>query len=75
LSSTERHQVLRFLTGKPARVPLWLLILEAADFDPLRAQEIETHLERDWWELYLIYHHQNGVAQKEMQRKAKHGRN
>lgn len=67
--------MLRFLSGKPARAPLWLLILEAAQFDPLRAQEIEEGLKGEWWQLYEVYRHQLSVAQKDMERKAKHGRN
>jgi len=29
------------------------MILEAAGYDPLRAQEMETQLSEEWWERWL----------------------
>lgn len=37
-----------------ARVPLWLMTLEAAGYDPLRAMEIEERVSQEWWDRYLL---------------------
>ena len=34
-------------------VPDWVLVLEAAGHDPLRAMEIEEKLSREWWDRWL----------------------
>lgn len=44
-----------FLKGIATEAPLWLLVLEAAKWDPLRAQEIEAGLSERWWANYLAY--------------------
>jgi hypothetical protein len=43
------------LKGLPTEAPLWLMILEAAGWDPLRAQEMEANLSERWWMNYLAY--------------------
>ena len=30
------------------------MLLEAADYDPLRAQQIENELTQEWWERWLV---------------------
>lgn len=40
------------------------MILEAAGWDPLRAQEIEAGLSERWWVNYLAYREQAARAQK-----------
>jgi len=47
-----------------------VVILDAADNDPLRAQEIEEGLSEFWWERYRIYRKEQSIAQQEEQRKA-----
>ena len=34
-------------------MPYWYLILEAANGDPLRAQEIEVNISQEWWERWM----------------------
>ena len=51
--------------------PLWLLVLEAAQGDPLRAQVIEAELSRVWWERWLIYRQEQGKAIEIEERKAR----
>jgi len=66
-----------FLRGYPAPVEPWVIILNAADNDPLRAQEIEEELSQYWWERYLIYRKEQSIAQQEEQRQVErqsHGR-
>jgi len=45
-------------------VPLWFRILAAADFDPLRAQEIEDNLRPEWWYWYWQAMAQRAKVQK-----------
>jgi len=59
-----------FLRGYPAPVEPWVIILNAADNDPLRAQEIEEDLSQYWWERYLIYRKEQSIAQQEEQQSA-----
>jgi hypothetical protein len=33
---------------------LWVLILEAAGYDPLRAQEIVEGVNQVWWERWMV---------------------
>jgi len=69
-----------YLRGVPAPIPIWVTILEAAGEDPLRAQQIEMDISQEWWERYLLYRKEKGLAMKEQQRKmeqkqkGKHGR-
>lgn len=58
-----------FLRGIAAEVPLWLIILEAAKFDPLRAQEIEAGLSEEWWTHYMVYRRNQGIVNREAERK------
>jgi hypothetical protein len=46
-----------------------LTILEAAKYDPLRAQEIEAGLSRVWWERYAIYQATAARLAKQEERK------
>jgi len=50
-------------------VPRWVVILNAADGDPLRAQEIESELNQYWWEHWLVYREEQGKAQAKMSEK------
>ena len=50
--------------GHAVEVPLWVVVLDMADGDPLRAQEIEAGLSRDWWEKYMVYARERGRAQE-----------
>lgn len=36
-------------------VPQWVLILEAAKLDPVRAAEIEEQSTQKWWARYLAF--------------------
>ena len=42
--------------------PYWFFILEAAQFDPLRAQEIEERINQIWWERYLTHRAARSIA-------------
>jgi len=47
----------------------WVLILEAANGDPLRASELERELTQGWWERYLVYRIEKAQAERDEQRK------
>jgi len=49
------------------------LILEAASGDPLRAQELEEKLTKDWWLKYRAYEKVMTTVMKEAERKLKSG--
>lgn len=51
-------------------MPPWVSILEAANFDPLRAQQIETDLTQYWWDRWLLYTKENRAAQVASDKKA-----
>lgn len=36
-------------------LPLWVLTLEAAGGDPLRAMEIEEQVNEVWWTRLMVY--------------------
>ena len=57
----------------PSDIPLWVSILEAANGDPLRAQELEETLTKDWWLKYKAYSRVATQVMKAAERKAKHG--
>lgn len=42
-----------------------MLMLEAANGDPLRAQQIEDELRRDWWYYWLTYAKEKSEAASE----------
>jgi hypothetical protein len=48
------------------------VILEAAGYDPLRAQEMEEKLSREWWERWLA--DRNERVNADNQRRKKHAR-
>lgn len=62
-----------FLQGVPTEVPIWMLILEAAHFDPLRAQEMEAELSERWWKNYLAYRHEASAVQRQQEIKQRYG--
>jgi len=45
------------------RPPLWALLLEAADGDPLRAMEIEENVSAEWWYRWLTWYSEKANAQ------------
>jgi hypothetical protein len=53
--------------GSAEPPPTWALILEAAGWDPLRAQEIEKHLSQTWWARWLIEREQRIIKAKKEQ--------
>lgn len=55
-------------------MPFWIQILAAADFDPLRAQEMEAGLSARWWNYYLIASKERATVAQAEARKAKHGK-
>lgn len=48
-----------------AEIPLWVLILEAAGGDPLRAAELEDSVSQTWWERYMLYRQEKAKADRE----------
>lgn len=60
-----------FIHGYPTAPPLWMLILEAADNDPLQAQRIEAEVTETWWYRYLCWRKLYGEYLAEQGRKAK----
>jgi hypothetical protein len=49
----------------------WLVILEMANYDPLRAQQIEQELSMDWYRRYVAYKSEAGALIREKKHKAK----
>lgn len=45
-------------------VPTWVILLEAANGDPLRAQEIEENLTAYWWSRYQEYTKERSKVKK-----------
>jgi len=62
------------MRGIRTNVPTWLMILEAADHDPLRAQEIEDQVTARWWHRWLAWREEYGKEQERQSRKAKRRR-
>lgn len=54
--------------------PLWLMLIEAAHGDPLRAQEIEAGLNQVWAERYFVYRDELGQAMKRQEQQVKRGK-
>jgi len=48
-----------------------MLVLEAAQYDPLRAQEIEAGLTQTWWERWTAYHEAAARVAEQQAREAK----
>jgi hypothetical protein len=55
-----------FLRGGLIDVPIWALILEAAQGDPLRASEIEANLTQEWWEYWRVWRNETAKANEEL---------
>ena len=55
--------------GVPQAVPEWVLALDAANGDPLRAREIFEQVDERWWTYHMIYREAQADAQKEQERK------
>jgi len=52
-------------------VPLWFQVLAAAEFDPLRAQEIEERLSMEWWTYYREAMEQRARVENAQRQKGK----
>jgi hypothetical protein len=74
LTNREQAEIQLFLRGTAANVPLWFLLLDVADGDPIKAAAIEENIDQEWWERLQIYRSEVSKFQKEQQAKAKHGR-
>ena len=69
MSPDELTKVINFMQGNMVYdPPLWLMILDAAQGDPLKAQEIEAGLSSYWWERWLIYRKEQGNAERRAKR-------
>ena len=62
-----------YLKGFVVEVPFWVLILEAAKGDPLKAQELEEGLTKDWWMKYRAYGKAVTRIMKAQEQKSKRG--
>lgn len=52
-------------------MPQWFIVLEAAGWDPLRAQDMEERLTQAWWERYRVFRKEReAVDEWEQQRKS-----
>lgn len=69
MTRRERDELRLYLKGIPSSPPIWALCIEAADGDPLRAQEIYNQLDREWWEYWMTYSKEAGSVAKERERK------
>ena len=47
-------------------LPLWVLSLEAAGGDPLRAQEIEELVSEKWWARMMVYRREMARASEQV---------
>ncbi|MFA5457715.1 MAG: hypothetical protein WC261_08815, partial [Synergistaceae bacterium] len=50
----ERGELRNYYTIGVGSPPYWAVVLEAAGYDPLRAQEMEEKLTEIWWERWLV---------------------
>ena len=50
--------------GVSVAVPSWVAIMEAADGDPLRAQQLEDEISQSWWERYMLWAKLKAEGQK-----------
>ena len=48
----------------------WVLIMDAAQGDPLKAQQMEENLSETWWERWLEWHTATAKVADEQARKA-----
>ena len=60
--------------GVSVPVPSWVAIMEAADGDPLKAQQIEDEINQVWWERYALWNKLKSEGQKAHIEKHKGGR-
>jgi hypothetical protein len=58
-----------FFKGHKMEVPLWVIILNAAGGDPLRAMEIEERISQEWWERMGEYNSIKADVDKELLKK------
>ena len=59
-----------YFQGIPTCIPpSWVIVLEAADQDPLRAQEIEDKIGQRWWFYYRAYREALAKYQRMLKRK------
>jgi hypothetical protein len=54
-------------------VPLWFLVLEAAGYNPLLAQQFSDELRPEWWMRYMTYRDEKVQIDKAATRKMKRG--
>jgi len=69
VSAKERGEIRSFFKGHPAYVPFWFQILDAAGFDPLRAQVMEQELTGRWWHYHEIAQSERAKAERQMRRR------
>ena len=74
MTRKERGEIRTFFRGHPAYVPPWLLILQAADFDPLQAQEIEEKLTGRWWYYWRVATQERAKVERAQAKKVKRGK-
>lgn len=74
MTDKERGEIRSYFKGHPAYVPLWFQILAAADFDPLRAQEMEERLIGKWWHYHGVMSTERSKAEKQMSKRTNRGK-
>ena len=71
----EQAQVAHFLKGHAVNnPPLWLVLMDAAGGDPLKAMHMEAELSQEWFERYLVYRQELGRAAKAQEARLKRGK-
>ena len=66
MSDADRGEIRSYFKGHPAYVPVWFQVLVAANYDPLRAQEMMEKLTGKWWHYYTVANSERARAEKQL---------
>lgn len=63
----------RWYFAGAGEIPLWVMVLEAAGDDPLRAQEMEGQLSQLWWDRWMVNRRFRAEAQERERKRQANG--
>lgn len=59
----------KYLSGESTNPPDWIILLEAANFDPLRAQVLEDEIGAEWFFRYTTYRREKARADAQREKR------
>jgi len=71
IQDDELNALKMYMRGIRAQVPMWVLMMDAAGHDPLRAQEIENGVSEIWWARWLAWRKAYGDEEERRRRDRK----